>query len=70
MNFPKSRALYHPQPLFFTQPSDTPFPFGDMHVHPPKKHPFVGLNLKAGKMNYRVGNLDPIRAKWLECELF
>ena len=52
------------QPLFFTQPSQTSF--RDMYLHttppsPPQNKPFPGLNLKAGKMNYCLCNLDP---KW------
>ena len=44
-------------------------PFGDMYVHktpqsPLQKTPFPGLNLKVGKMNYRLGNLDP---NWAKC---
>ena len=58
---------YLPQPLFFTQPSHTPF--GDMRVHkthpiPPQITPYPGLNLKVGKMNYRLGKLDP---NWAKC---
>ena len=32
----------------------------------PKTHPFPGLNLKVGKMNYSLGNLDPNRTKCLK----
>ena len=58
---------YHPQSVFFTQQSHTPL--GDMSVHktnpgPPQNCPFPGLNLKVGKMNYHLGNLDP---KWKKC---
>ena len=60
---------YHPQPLFFTQQLHTPF--GDMYVHetpqfPPQNTPFPGLNLKVGKMNYRLGKSDPNWAKILK----
>ena len=46
-------------------------PFWDMYVHktstsPPENTPFPGLNLKIGKINYRLGNLDPNRAKCLK----
>ena len=39
-------------------------PFRRLCVHktppsPPQNTPFPGLNLKVGKMNYRLGNLDP-----------
>ena len=42
-----------------------------MYVHkrpssPPKNTPFPGQNLKVGKMNYSLGNLDPNRAKCLK----
>ena len=52
----------HHQPLFFTQPSQTPL--GDMYVHKtppirPQNTPFPGLNLKVGKMNYSLGKMDP-----------
>ena len=47
---------YHPQPLFFNQLSHTP--------SSPQNTPFPGLNLKVGKMNYCLGNLDP---KWAKC---
>ena len=54
--------------MFFTQPSHTPF--WDIYVHktlpsPPQNTPFPGLNLKVGKMNYSLGNLDPNCAKCL-----
>ena len=44
-------------------------PFGDMYIHktpqnPSQNTPFPGLNLKFGKMNYRLGNLDP---NWANC---
>ena len=67
---------YHPQSLFFTQPSHTPV--GDIYIHktPPtpgtpsqildQKTPFPGLNLKVGKMNYSLDNLDPKWAKYLK----
>ena len=60
---------YHTQPLFFTQQSHTPF--WDIYMHkifptPPQYTPFPGLNLKMGKMNCSVGNLDPNLAKWLK----
>ena len=50
-----------------TQPSHTPV--GDMYIPktpptPPQNTPFPGLNLKVGKMNYSLGNLDP---KWAKC---
>ena len=32
--------------------------------NPPQNTPFPGLNLKVGKMNYRLGNLDP---NWAKC---
>ena len=40
-----------------------------MYIHrtsqsPPQNTPFPGLNLKAGKMNYSLGNLDP---NWAKC---
>ena len=59
----------HPQPLFLTLQSHTPF--GDMYVHktpqsPPQNTHFAGLNLKVGKMNYHLDNLDPKRAKCLK----
>ena len=63
---------YHPQPLFSTQPSHTPF--GDMFVHktyktpptpPPNTH-LPGLNLKVDKLNYRLGKLDPNWAIFLK----
>ena len=46
--------------MFFTQLSHTPF--WDMYMHkippsPPKNTPFLGLNLKVGKMNYRLGTV-------------
>ena len=34
-----------------------------VHKTPPNT-PFLGLNFKVGKMNYRLGNLDPI---WANC---
>ena len=54
---------YHPKTLFFTQPSHTPFE--DTYVHktppnPPQNNPFLGLNLKVGNENYRLGNLDRV----------
>ena len=57
----------HPQPLSLTLQSHTPF--GDMYVHrtpksPPQNTPFPSLNLKVGKMNYHLGNLDP---NWAKC---
>ena len=58
---------YHPQSLFFTQQSDTPFRDIDAHKtppSPPQNTPFPGLNLKVGKMNYSLGNLDP---NWAKC---
>ena len=33
---------------------------------PTPKHPFPGLNLKVGKMNYSLGNLDPNWAIYLK----
>ena len=37
-------------------------PFCDMYIHKtPQNTPFPGLNLKLGKMNYSLGNLD---SKW------
>ena len=53
---------HHPQPMFFTQQSHTPVL--DMYLHktpqnPPQNTCFPGLNLKVGKMNYHLGNLDP-----------
>ena len=36
------------------------------HPKPTPKHPFPGLNLKVGKMNYSLGNLDPSSAKCLK----
>ena len=58
---------YHPQFLFFTQLSHTPF--GDMYIHkippsPPQNTPFPGQNLKVDKMNYSLGNLNP---NWAKC---
>ena len=40
-----------------------------MYVHktppsPPQNNPFLGLHLKVGEMNYRLGHLDP---KWAKC---
>ena len=38
-----------------------------VHITPPTPHqntPFPGLNLKVGKINYGVGNLDP---NWAIC---
>ena len=60
---------YHPHPLFFTQPSHTPYRY--MYLHntppsPPQNTPLHDLNLKVGKMNYSLGNLDPIWAKGLK----
>ena len=57
------------QPLFFTQPSQTPFE--DMYEQetppaPPQSTPFPGLILKVGKMNYCLGKMDPIWAKCLK----
>ena len=56
-------------PLFFTQPSPTPF--WDMYVHktppnPPQNTPFSGLILKLGILNYCLGKMDPIWAKCLK----
>ena len=58
---------YHSQPLFFTQPSHTPF--GDKYVNktpscPPQNTPFSGLILKVDKTNYSMGKMDP---KWAKC---
>ena len=63
------RPEYHQQPLFFTQPSQTPF--GNIYVHktpptPPQNTPFPGLILKVGQTNYCLGKLDPIWAKRLK----
>ena len=33
---------------------------------PPQNTPFPGLILKVGKMNYRLGKMDPIWAKCLK----
>ena len=59
----------HPQPLFFTQQSHTPF--WEMYVltqntlKPTQKHPFSWpSNFKVCKMNYSLGNLDP---NWAKC---
>ena len=62
---------YHYQPLFFSQPSQTWNPFEDMYVHKTPPTPlqntvFPGLNLKVGKINYRLGRMDSNWAK-LEC---
>ena len=40
-----------------------------MYVHktpptPPQSNPFPGLNLKVGKMNYRMDKMDP---NWAKC---
>ena len=69
-HFAQNTTRAQPQPLFLTQPSHTPF--WDMYVHkttetPPQSTPFPGLNLKVGKINYRLGNLDPNWAKCLKC---
>ena len=48
----------HPQSLFFTQPSHTPFGY-KTHQNLPQNTPFPGLNLPVGKMNYLLSNLDP-----------
>ena len=45
-----------------------------MYVHktpptPPQNTPFPGLNLKVGKTNYRLGNLDPNWAKKLNLKM-
>ena len=37
-------------------------------INPPKNTPFPVLNLKVGKMNYNLGNLDPNWAKHLKSE--
>ena len=34
------------------------------HQSPPQNTPFPGLNLKVGKINYWLGNLDP---NWTKC---
>ena len=60
---------YHHQPLFFTQPSQTPFWDMDQqetHLAPPQNTPFPGLILTVGKMNYCLGKKDPIWAKCLK----
>ena len=54
------RPEYHQQPLFFTQPSQTPF--GNIYVHktpptPPQNTPFPGLILKVGQTNYCLGKV-------------
>ena len=61
---------YPHQPLFFTQPSRTPF--GEMYVHktpqtPPENTPFPGLNLKVGQINHCLGKMDLNRFNWAKC---
>ena len=58
---------YHPQPLFFTQPSQSPFSNIYVHKTPPtpEQNPsFPGLNMKVGKLNYSLHKLDP---NWAKC---
>ena len=50
---------YHPQPLFFTQPSRT-----QKTPTPPQNTPFPVLILKVGKMNSQLGKMDP---NWAKC---
>ena len=60
---------YHPHPLVFTLPSQTPFRDMNIHKTPPTPHqntPFPGLNLKVGKINYRLGRMDLFWAKCLK----
>ena len=60
---------YHHQPLFFTQPSQTPFEDTYKDKTPPtlpKNTTFPELKLKVSKMNYSLGKMDPYWAKCLE----
>ena len=57
-----------PTPVFYS--AVTP-PFGDKYEQktspsPPPNTPFPGMNLKVGKTNYSLDNLDPNWAKYLK----